>query len=121
MNVSTIMLTQKSGFNSLKPEMKFVGTLIYILVLCPMLAWGVSPRVEAIRALKTTEPSLLNSYLELMEKEKLIHQTDVRLKKRRLLKKDGGLCAFTAQVNAIQSVSQYYGISKSKFLQRPDY
>ncbi len=101
--------------------MKFVGTiLVYILLLCPVLSWG-SARIDAIRALKTDGPSLLNSYLELMEREKLIHQTDIRLKKRKLLKRNGGLCAFTAQVNAIQAVSQYYGVSKSKFLQRPDY
>jgi hypothetical protein len=86
-----------------------------------MVVLGASPRIEAIRALKTENPSLLNSYLELMEKEKLIHQTDIRLKKRRLLKRNGGLCSFTAQVNAIQAVSQYYGFSKSKFLDRPDY
>lgn len=102
--------------------MKFVGTiLIYLLLLVPTLSWAISPRIEAIRALKTDEHTLVNSYLELMEKEKLIHQTDVRLKKRKLLKRNGGLCSFTAGVNAIQSVSQYYGVSKSKFLQRPDY
>lgn len=94
--------------------------LVYILLLCPVLGWS-SARIDAIRALKTDNPSLLNSYLELMEREKLIHQTDIRLKKRKLLKRNGGLCSFTAQVNAIQAVSQYYGISKSKFLQRPDY
>lgn len=101
--------------------MKFVGTILYILLLCPLLAWGNNARIEEIRSLRTDRPSLLNSYLELMEKGKLIHQTDNRLKKRKLLKKNGGLCSFTAQVNAIQAVSQYYGISKSKFLKRPDY
>lgn len=101
--------------------MKFVGTILYILLLFPALSWGVSARVEEIRALRTDRPSLLNSYLELMEREKLIHQTDARLKKRKLLKKNGGLCSFTAQVNTIQAISQYYGISKSKFLKRPDY
>lgn len=101
--------------------MKFVGTILYILLLFPLLSWGASPRIEAIQALYTDRPSLLNSYLELMEKQKLIHQTDIRLKKRKLLKRNGGLCSFTAQVNTIQAVSQYYGISKSKFLKRPDY
>ncbi len=101
--------------------MKFVGTLIYILILFPLFAWGNGARIEELRALRTDRPSLMNSYLELMEKGKLIHQTDNRLKKRKLLKKNGGLCSFTAQVNAIQAVSQYYGVSKSKFLKRPDY
>lgn len=102
--------------------MKFVGIfLLYILLLSPMDSFGTSQRIEDIRALRTESSTLLNSYLDLMEKEKLIHQTDARLKKRKLLKKNGGLCAFTAQVNAIQAISQYYGISKSKFIGRPDY
>ena len=114
--VPTIRLTQIVALNSLS----FMKFLVYILLLCPILSFG-SDRIDAIRELKTEGPSLLNSYLELMEKEKLIHQTDIRLKKRKLLKKNGGLCSFTAQVNAIQAVSQYYGVSKSKFLKRPDY
>jgi len=64
---------------------------------------------------------LLNAYLSLMEQEKLIDQSDSRLEKRDLLKENGGLCAFTAQVNAIQAVSNYFQIAKSKFLKRPDY
>lgn len=81
----------------------------------------VDTRVEQIRALRTKDPSLLNAYLDLMEKEKLIDQSDARLEKRELLQENGGLCAFTAQVNAVQAVSQYYQIAKSKFLKRPDY
>lgn len=80
--------------------------------------WAKNPGFDE---LKTTEYSLLNAYIELMESKKLIHQTDKRLKKRRLLKNNGGLCAFTAFVNAIQATSQYYQIYKSKFLKRPDY
>ena len=101
--------------------MKIVGTVLFLLLLFPSLVLGLSPRVEEIRALRTDRPSLLNSYLDLMEDKKLIHQTDIRLKKRQLLKRNGGLCSFTAQVNAIQSVSKYFEIAESKFLERPDF
>jgi hypothetical protein len=97
------------------------GIILVILLFFPFFSWGLSTRVEEIRALKTEGPSLLNSYLDLMESQKLIHQTDNRLKKRHLLKKNGGLCGFTAQVDTIQSVSNYFQIAKSKFLKRPDY
>lgn len=102
--------------------MRLVGTILIISLLFSFdSSWAISQRVEQIRALRTVEPSLLNAYLDLMENQKLIHQLSIGLKKRRLLKKDGGLCAFTAQVDAIQSVSQYFEIAKSKFLKRPDY
>lgn len=102
--------------------MRFVGTILFIFLLFPFTpGWAVSERVDQIRALRTAEPSLLNAYLDLMENNKLIHQLSNGLKKRKLLKKDGGLCAFTAQVNSIQGVSKYFKIAQSKFLKRPAY
>lgn len=97
------------------------GLVLLFLFGIPTLSWGLNSRVDDIRALKTNQASLLNSYLDLMESQKLIHQTSNALKKKGLLKRNGGLCSFTAQVNTIQSVSQYFQISKSKFLERPGY
>jgi hypothetical protein len=100
---------------------RFRGIILVILLLFPLISWCRTTRVDEIRALRTDNPSLLNAYLDLMEKQKLIHQTDNRLKKKHLLKKNGGLCGFTAQVDTIQSVSNYFQIAKSKFIGRPDY
>jgi len=80
-----------------------------------------SDRINQIRELKSEKPSLINAYLTLMEKKKLLNQLSNKLKKRRLLKKDGGLCAFTAMVDAFEAFSEYYKLARSKFIKRPDY
>jgi hypothetical protein len=95
--------------------------LVFILALfLSVPTFARYSRVDDIDALRTAKPSLLNSYLDLMTSKKLIDQASNKLKKRQLLKKDGGLCAFTANTDAIQAISQYYQLFTGKFVQHPD-
>ncbi len=98
-----------------------IKIVFFFLFLISSLDIAFATRISDIEALKTKEPSLLNSYLDLMVQKKLLHQSSAKLKHRQLLKKNGGLCAFTANTDAIQAVSQYFRLYTGKFLKRPDY
>ena len=51
--------------------------------------------------------SLGSSYVDLQEREKHVHQMDVRLKDRDLLVENGGLCASTCAINILRAASLY--------------
>jgi hypothetical protein len=97
--------------------LKFISFFLSIFLSFSVYATNF----QDIQALRTEEPSLLNSYLDLMQSKKLIDQASAKLKKRQLLKRDGGLCAFTAETDAIAAVSNYYKLMTKKFVDRPDY
>jgi hypothetical protein len=99
--------------------MKILSLILILFLALPSFAR--ESRIDLINALRTDGPSLLNSYLDLMAKNKILDQASHKLKHRQLLKRDGGLCAFTANTDAIEAVSQYYQLYTQKFVKRPDY
>lgn len=60
----------------------------------------------------------LESFISMMEGGELMPQTDVRLQRRQLLIKNGGLCTSTCGINVIHALSKMVG---RKFAEPPAY